>query len=100
MKKFKKVFECYYLDNGEWQLYSESLKTARSGHGASNVGEKIWVTGGVTGVGQTTLSSTEIIHDGKVTSGPNLPKGRYGHCQVTYEQTTFILGKQILCQYS
>ena len=42
--KFKKVSECYYLDNGEWQLYNESLKTARSGHGASNVGEKIWVT--------------------------------------------------------
>ena len=38
-------------------------------------------------------SSTEIIHpDGRVKPGPNLPEPRAGHCQTSYEQTTFIIG--------
>ena len=85
--------ECYVLKNGEWQSTSENLQIPRSLHGATNIGKKIWVTGGLTNDGQR-LTSTEIIHpDGKVTSGPDLPKARSSHCQVTFEDTTLIIGK-------
>ena len=40
------------------------------------------------------MNSTEFIHpDGSVSPGPSLPDARYGHCQVSYEDTTFIIGK-------
>ena len=72
------------------------LQTARNAHGASNIGDVIWITGGVN---NAILASTEIIYsDGKVTPGPDLPEARYGHCQITYEQTTFIIGRYILCK--
>jgi len=39
------------------------------------------------------LASTEIIHsDGKITPGPDLPEARSSHCQLSYEQSTFIIG--------
>ena len=61
----------------------------------------IWgpfMTGGYTHEnGGKYLRSTEIIHpDGKVTPGPNLPGSRQSHCQTSYEQTTFIIGKWFL----
>ena len=85
-----KKSQCYTLDNGVWQLNIENLQTARNAHGASNIGDVIWITGGVN---NAILASTEIIYsDGKVTPGPDLPEARYGHCQITYEQTTFIIG--------
>ena len=92
---FKRHSDCYFLKDGEW-IESESLQTVRISHAASNVGEKIWITGGIGSSG--TLASTEIIEkDGKVISGPKLPEGRFGHCQVTHEKTTFIIGMYILC---
>ena len=89
-------FECYSLENGEWTSNSDKLKTARRSHGASNIGNKIFITGGWTkGV---RLASTEIIHpDGKITQGPNLPQARRYHCQISHEQNTFIIGKNMLC---
>ena len=86
------VSECYIMDNGKWIL-SGKLQTARSHHGASNIGNSIWITGGYN---NGYLASTEIIHsDGKMTPGPDLPQGRYGHCQISYEERTFIIGKYI-----
>ena len=85
--------DCFVLKNGEWQSTSENLQIPRSNHAATNIGKKIWVTGGLTHDIQR-LSSTEIIHpDGKVTPGPDLPKARSSHCQVTFEDTNFIIGK-------
>ena len=86
--------ECYTLDNGEWKPTSQNLQIGRSEHAASNIGNNIWITGGV-GNGQR-LSSTEIMHpDGKITPGPDLPEARYGHCQISHGQTTLIIGKYI-----
>lgn len=88
------ISKCYSLENGEWTL--NKLKTGRGQHGASNIGNKIFITGGWTN-GQI-LASTEIIHpDGKITQGPNLPQARGYHCQISHEQNTFIIGKNILC---
>ena len=51
------------------------------------------IIGGFSG-GNFTEKSTEIIYpDGKVTTGPNLPFPRALHCQTSYEQTTYIIGK-------
>ena len=78
------------MDNGEWIL-SGNLQTARSNHGASNIGNSIWITGGYN---SGRLASTEIIHsDGKITPGPDLPQARKIHCQISHGQTTFIIGK-------
>ena len=35
--------ECYSLENGEWKL--SNLRTGRSMHAASNVGNSVWITG-------------------------------------------------------
>ena len=87
---------CYSLDNGQWKANINNLKAERSVHGASNIGNNIWFTGGG-GNNWEKLSSTEIMHhDGKITSGPNLPQGRSGHCQVSYGHTTLIIGKCIV----
>ena len=86
---------CYSLDNGQWKANINNLKTGRSRHAASNIGNNIMFSGGYNG--SQRLSSTEIMHhDGKITSGPNLPQGRSGHCQVSYGHTTFIIGKCIV----
>ena len=37
--------ECYSLENGYWKLNSQKLQTGRSGLGASNIGNSIWITG-------------------------------------------------------
>ena len=84
--------ECYTLDNGEWKPTNQSLQIERIGHAASNIGNNIWITGGHDG--SQRLSSTEIMHpDGKITPGPDLPQARSSHCQISFGQTTFIIGK-------
>ena len=90
-----RLSKCYLLENGEWNEI-ESLQTVKNGQGASNIGGKIWLTGGYS---NGFSAATDIIHpNGTVTQGPELPKGRFGHCQVSYEQSTYILGKCTLCQ--
>ena len=82
------------MDNGQWKANINNLKTKRTWHAASNIGNNILFSGGHNG---QFLSSTEIMHhDGKITSGPNLPQGRDSHCQVSYGHTTFIIGKCIV----
>ena len=88
--------DCYTMDKGEWQQIKNNLITARSGHRSSNIGNAIHITGGWDGLD---LASTEIVHpDGKITPGPELPQARSSHCQVSFEETTFILGKCIFCK--
>ena len=38
--------ECYFIVNGEWK-FSGNLQTGRYDLGASNIGNSIWITGGV-----------------------------------------------------
>ena len=86
----KRYSKCYLMENGEWKL-SGKLQTARIHHGASNIGNSIWITGGWSN--NDRVASTEIIHsDGKITPGPDLPEARRWHCQLSYEQSTFIIG--------
>ena len=89
--------ECYTLDNGEWKPTSQNLQIERYSHAASNIGNNIWITGGHDGhEGSQILSSSEIMHpDGKITPGPELPQGIYGHCQISHGQITLIIGKYI-----
>ena len=87
------VQQCYSLKNSEWTTIG-TLQEGISGHGASNIGSSIWLTGGKGNY--VYLASTEIINpDGKITPGPDLPQPRYGHCQISYGQSTFIIGKCI-----
>ena len=89
--------ECYFIVNGEWK-FSGNLQTGRRAFGVSNIGNSIWITGGLGDAPEfpkvnSALASTEIIHsDGKITPGPNLPEARNSHCQISYEQSTFIIG--------
>ena len=96
---FKYRSECFSLENGEWSS-GKNLLTSRYGHGSSNVGNSIWMTGGFPSFPYVkALASTEIINtDGNITPGPDLPQGRGSHCQLSYGQSTFIIGKFSLCQ--
>ena len=88
--------ECYTLENGKWAL-AGSLDNARKKHGASYITTGLWMTGGFNDLW---LASTELLlPDGKVTSGPNLPEARYGHCQRLHQDSTFIIGKCVFGQY-
>ena len=88
--------ECYTLESSKWE-HAGSLVNARSHHGASHITTGLWITGGWNG---QRLASTELLlPDGKVTSGPNLPEARSSHCQVTYQDSTFIMGKCVFGQY-
>ena len=88
------INNCFLLDNGQWKANINNLKTRRNAYAASNIGSNIMFSGGYNG---QYLSSTEIMHhDGKITSGPNLPQDRYRHCQVSYGHTTLIIGKCIV----
>ena len=90
-----RINNCYLLDNGQWKANISNLKTGRCCYAASNIGNNIMFSGGYNG--SQRLSSTEIMHhDGKITSGPNLPQGRSGHCQVSYGHTTLIIGRCIV----
>ena len=76
---------------------TQTLQQARYDHGASTVGNILWITGGYN---NGRLASTEVMDpDGTVTYGPNLPEARSYHCQVTYQDSTFIIGKCVFGQY-
>ena len=91
--------ECYQLVNGEWQQMNNGLTTSRYGHASSTTSShQLWMTGGRTNDnGWQRLSSTNLIQqDGSITSGPELPQGRYAHCQMSYNGTVIITGKLFL----
>ena len=89
--------ECYTLEKSRWKP-AGILENARYDHGASYITTGLWMTGGYNG--QQILASTELLlPDGKVTSGPNLPERRSFHCQVSYQDYTFIIGKCVFGQY-
>ena len=92
-----RIKNCYSMDNGQWKANTylsnpSNLKTGRSSQAASNIGNRIWFTGGILYNGYIESSTQIMHHDGKITSGPNLPGSIFGHCQVSYENTTFIIG--------
>ena len=87
-----RISNCYSLDNGQWKANKNNLETGRRSHRASNIGNNIMFSGGWNFNDQ--LSSTEIMHhDGKITSGPDLPQRRRNHCQISFGDTTLIIGK-------
>ena len=65
------------------------MKSRRQFHAATVIQDSLYISGGYYGGG---LASTEFIHaDGTVTSGPNLPEARYGHCMVTLHDSKVII---------
>ena len=82
---------CYRFnkDSNSWKLHC-SMKSGRSHHAATVVNEDaLFITGGIY---KGNLASTEFIHaNGSVTSGPNLPVAREGHCMVTLHDSKVII---------
>ena len=86
--------KCYALKDGYWENTID-LVDARKLHGASAIGNILWITGGM-GENFNYDKHTELIYlvdsDFIVKDGPILPDYRYGHCQTTYQDTTLIIG--------
>ena len=77
------------------------MAVARSGSAASVVaGNKIWITGGYSNENGH-LTSTEIINpDGSITPGPELPEKRNVHCQLSYQNKVYIIGKLFMLRHT
>ena len=87
-KSYTKACYSYDKASNTWQLFG-NLVTGRRHHCAVIFREALWVTGGYNG---NRLRSTEIMAlDGTVTSGPNLPADRYGHCMVVLNNDEFMI---------
>ena len=39
-------FECFSFENGKWQSTKDKLQSTKYGHGSSNIGNAIFLTGG------------------------------------------------------
>ena len=84
---------CYRFNesSNSWNLHS-TMSSRRSNHAASVLPgiAQLFISGGLDG--SSLLASTEFIDaDGSVTSGPNLPVARYGHCMVTLHDSKVII---------
>ena len=82
---------CYRFnkESNTWNLHC-TMTSRRSQHAASVIQDALFISGGLEG--SSLLASTEFIHaDGSVTSGPNLPVARYGHCMVTLHDSKVII---------
>ena len=81
---------CYRFNanSNSWNLHS-TMKSRRYEHAATVINDSLFISGGSDG---SNLASTEFIHaDGSVTSGPNLPVARHGHCMVTLHDSKVII---------
>ena len=90
--------ECYKLENNKWEAAGNLIQASYGNGGASHITTGLWITGGYSN-GQRFASTELLLPDGKVTSGPNLPEARNAHCQVSYQDSTFIIGKCVFGQY-
>ena len=82
---------CYRFNenSNSWNLHC-TMTSRRSIHAATVINDTLFISGGVDGI--LKLASTEFIHaDGTVTSGPNLPEARNGHCMVTLHDSKVII---------
>ena len=82
---------CYRFNENtnSWNLHC-TMKSRRWGHAASVINDSLFISGGYDGSNK--LASTEFVHaDGTVTSGPNLPVAREGHCMVTLHDSKVII---------
>ena len=88
---------CYRLNenSNSWSLHC-TMTVRRSQHAATVIHDTLFISGGNSGnsTHYSTLASTEFIHaNGSVTSGPNLPEARRGHCMVTlHDSKVMIIG--------
>jgi len=82
---------CYRFNenSNSWNFHT-NMKTRRSWHAATVINDSLFISGGHDG--SNVLASTEfILADRTVTSGPNLPVARYGHCMVTLHDSKVII---------
>ena len=88
---------CYIMDLNEPgpATVNQNLKllTPRSGAFAVETrNNEFWITGGVSGDGTgSPLSSTEIMRDGNMLPGPNLPVGLTDHCIARINHTHLLI---------
>ena len=88
---------CYRFNenSNSWSLHC-TMTVRRSSHAATVIHDTLFISGGlgVNGNHSSILNSTEFIHaNGSVTSGPNLPEARQGHCMVTlHDSKVMIIG--------
>ena len=78
---------CYRFNenSNSWNLHCK-MTSRRYYHAASVIQDALFITGG------NYMGSTEFIHaNGTVTSGPNLPVARHGHCMVTLHDSKVII---------
>ena len=78
---------CYRFNenSNSWNLHCK-MTSRRYYHAASVIQDALFITGG------NYPGSTEFIHaNGTVTSGPNLPVARHGHCMVTLHDSKVII---------
>ena len=83
---------CYRFNenSNSWNLHC-TMTSRRSIHAATVINDTLFISGGVDG-SFNDLASTEFIHaNGSVTSGPNLPVARHGHCMVTLHDSKVII---------
>jgi hypothetical protein len=83
---------CYRFNenSNSWNLHC-TMTSRRSIHAATVMKDALFISGGFDG-SSNRLASTEFIHaNGSVTSGPNLPVARHGHCMVTLHDSKVII---------
>ena len=83
---------CYKHEKSSntWKLHA-NMSSKRYYHSSTLIKDDLWFTGGYD---NGYLESTEyIFSNGSVSSGPNMPAARYGHCMVTLDDgKVMILG--------
>ena len=76
---------------GDWSL-GPPMAEARSGFGATVVGERIVVAGGEVFSPTNALASTEILADGEWSQGEPLPHPLHGIPLVTVGESIYLIG--------
>ena len=72
------------------------MNESRSDSGSVVLDKMLWVTGGIGGHKNETLSSTEFVYLNKtVKPGPKLPHEIRSHCMASHEHYVFIIGGMI-----
>lgn len=90
--------QVYDKNDDSWEVFDDTIDTGRSEATATIIGERLYITGGVTPSAR--LKCTEIFDigsDGELTrsddnSMPNLVTGRSHHASVTRDDTIYVLG--------
>ena len=82
--------QCYYLENGRFQITREPLPQKRFNAAAMELDGKMWLTGGRTDTNEY-LYTTLLVSKTKVEYFIELPNKRAGHCMIKINETLALL---------